>query len=188
MQKLYCYVDESGQDTKSEIFVVVAVVSSKYQYQIRKQLLEVEELAKTHQLKWHKLRNDRRMKYLALILDRKIGSRDVYIGRYQKPIPFFFPMLDLVERAITQAAKGEYTARIYVDGINKKVAKSLTNALRSRGISLRLVKSRRDESEPLIRLADMWAGCIRSAFLNDKDSKSTFRQARERGYLQEVVP
>lgn len=188
MQKLYCYVDETGQDSASEIFIVVAVVSAKNQDQIRKQLLEVEESAKTYKLKWRKLRNDRRLKYLTLVLSRKIASRDVYIGRYQKPIPFFFPLLDVVEKAIKQTAKNEYTAKVYVDGINRKVAKSLTNALRSRGISLRLVKSRRDESEPLIRLADMWAGCVRSAFLNDKDSKNIFKQAKERGYLQEVVP
>jgi len=168
--------------------VVVAVVSAGNQNQIRKQLLKIEELAKTRHLKWHKSRNDRRMKYLTLVPDQKIASHEVYIGRYQKPIPFFFPMLDLVEKAITRAAKGKYTARVYVDGINKKVAKGLTNALRSRGISLGLVKSRRDESEPLIRLADMWAGCARSAFLNNKDSKNTFRQAKESGYLQEIVP
>ncbi len=187
MQKLYCYVDETGQDTKSEIFVVVAVVNDQNQEMLRQQLIEVEGLAKTHQLKWHKLRNDRRLDYLNLILGRKIASRDVYIGRYQKPIPFFFPILDVIERAIKRAAKGEYIAKVYVDGINRKVARSLTNALRSRGISLRLVKSRRDESEPLIRLADMWAGCIRSAFLNNKDSKNIFKQAKERGYLQEVA-
>jgi hypothetical protein len=33
----------------------------------------------------------------------------------------------------------------------------LTNALRTRGVSLELVKDRRDEDEPLIRLADLWA-------------------------------
>jgi len=30
-------------------------------------------------------------------------------------------------------------------------------------VSLEKVRSRRDESEPMIRLADMWAGCIRAA-------------------------
>jgi hypothetical protein len=29
--------------------------------------------------------------------------------------------------------------------------------------SLEKVRGRRDESEPVIRLADMWAGCIRAA-------------------------
>lgn len=188
MQKIYCYVDETGQDIKSEIFVVVAVVSAGDQDQIRKQLLKIEEVVKTRKLKWRKLRNDRRMKYLTLVLNQKIASGEVYIGRYQKPIPFFFPVLDLIEKAITQAVKSKYIAKVYVDGINKKVAKSLTNALRARGISLGLVKNRRDESEPLIRLADMWAGCVRSAFFNNKDSENTFKQAKERGYLQEIVP
>lgn len=58
----------------------------------------------------------------------------------------------------------------YVDGIDKTIAKKLTNILRTRGVRLNLVRSRRDESEPLIRLADMWAGCIRGALLDGKDT------------------
>jgi hypothetical protein len=55
------------------------------------------------------------------------------------------------------------TARVFVDGIDRQKASELTNALRVRGVSLEKVRSRRDESEPMIRLADMWAGCIRAA-------------------------
>ena len=51
----------------------------------------------------------------------------------------------------------------FVDGIDRQKASELTNALRVRGVSLEKVRSRRDESEPIIRLADMWAGCIRAA-------------------------
>jgi len=64
MQKLYCYVDETGQDPKSEVFIVVAVISSNDQAYIRKQLTDIEDIAKTHKLKWHKTRHDRRMRYL----------------------------------------------------------------------------------------------------------------------------
>jgi len=67
MQKLYCYVDETGQDPASEFFIVVAIVLQKEQESIRKKL-------------------------------------------------------------------------------DKYKAKELTNALRTRGISLRMIKSRRDES------------------------------------------
>jgi len=52
---------------------------------------------------------------------------------------------------------------VFVDGIDRQKASELTNALRVRGVSLDKVRSRRDESEPMIRLADMWAGCIRAA-------------------------
>jgi len=155
MRKLYCYVDETGQDTKSEFFIVVAVVSDKDQHRLRRQLSDVEELARTHQLKWHKTEHSRRIKYLSLALERSIAKGSVYIARYQKPIPYFFPMIDVLEKAIKKVARGEYQARVYVDGIDRKKAMELTNALRATGISLRMVKGCRDEAEPIIRLADM---------------------------------
>ena len=84
MKKLYCYVDESGQDAKSEIFVVVAVVTAKDQDIIRKKLIDIEREAKTNKLKWHKTRHDRRLKYLTLVLDRKIETFEEYLKNIDK--------------------------------------------------------------------------------------------------------
>ena len=184
MQKLYCYVDESGQDPKSEVFVVVTIVSAKNQAQMRKELTDIEDMAGTHKLKWHKTHHDRKMRYLALVIERKIAGGDVYTAHYQKPIPYFFPVIDLLEKAIREAAKDSYQARIYIDGIDKKKARELTNALRASGISLRMIKGCRDESEPLIRLADMWAGCLRSALLKNKDAQAMVRRAQKEKYLR----
>ena len=186
MQKLYCYVDETGQDPKSEVFIVVAVISSNDQAYIRKQLTDIEDIAKTHKLKWHKTRHDRRMRYLTLVLDKKVAAGDVYTAHYQKPIPYFFPMIDVLEKAIKEAAKDLYRANIYIDGIDRKKAMELTNALRATGISLRMVKGCRDEAEPIIRLADMWAGCIRSALFGRKDSQDIVKRAKKEGYLREL--
>ncbi len=77
----------------------------------------------------------------------------------------------------------KYTARVYVDGIDLKKAAELTNALRLRGVSLEQVKSRRDESEPLIRLADMWAGCIRGVWKGKAEEQALLERARRRDYL-----
>ena len=186
MQKLYCYFDESGQDAGSEFFVVVVVVSDKDQNVLREQLVGVEKEAKTNMLKWHKTRHDRRCYYLNLLMQRKIATGEVYTAHYKKPLPYFFPMIEIIERAIKKAAKTSYSAKIYVDGSDKAKAKALTNALRIRGISLRMVKGRRDESEPLIRLADMWAGCLRSALLNRQDSKEIIEEAKRKNYLFDI--
>jgi len=62
----------------------------------------------------------------------------------------------------------------------------LTNALRATGISLRMVKGCRDEAEPIIRLADMWAGCIRSALLGRKDTQDVLERAKKEDYLREL--
>lgn len=186
-QKLYVYVDESGQDYASEFFVVVAVVSLKCQEEIKKQLTDIEQTAKTNKKKWHKLRHNNRINYLTLILERKIAAGGVYAAHYKKPIPYFFPIISLIEKAIKKSADDLYRANIYVDGIDKQKAKELTNALRASGISLRMVKSRRDESEPLIRLADMWAGCIRSALLQRKDAQDILKKAKKEKYIRDLT-
>jgi len=40
-----------------------------------------------------------------------------------------------------------------------------------------LIRSRRDESEPLIRLVDRWAGCIRAALLGKREERSILKKA-----------
>ena len=89
-------------------------------------------------------------------------------------------------RAIKAKAAPAYTARIFVDGIDRKKAAELTNALRLHGISLEMVRGRRDESEPIIRLADMWAGCIRGAILGKTEERALLERAMETGYITRI--
>ncbi len=185
-QKLYCYIDETGQDAGSEFFIVVAVVSDREQNLLRSQLLEVESQAKIGQRKWHKSRPERNVQYLKLVIKKEIGKGEVYFGHYKKPIPYFLPMLETLEKAILDKAKGNYKAIVYVDGIDKKKAAELTNALRVRNIKLEFVRSSRDESDPLIRLADRWAGCARAASLDEKEEKEIFKKAERRSYIKKV--
>jgi hypothetical protein len=183
-QKLYCYVDEAGQDTASSVFVVAAVVSGGEQDKMREALMEIERLAGTGHRKWHENRPARRLRYLSLALERGVGYSELFFGSFPKPLPFFFPMLEVVEVAINAVANVPYTTRVVVDGIDRKKAAELTNALRLRGVSLDMVRSRRDESEPIIRLADMWAGCIRAALLGRAEERALFNRAMETSYMR----
>ncbi len=187
MQKLYCYVDESGQDSGSKFFVVVAVVSDADRELLRKQLTDIEQDAGTYALKWHKTTHQRRIEYLTRILNRNIAKGCIYTACYHKPIPYFFPMLELIKKSITAAAREPYRTRIYVDGIDRQKAKEVTNALRAMGISLHFVKSVRDESEPIIRLADMWAGCIRGALLDNGDMRDIVNRAKKCEHIRDVT-
>ena len=186
-QKIYVFVDESGQDDSSKYFIVVSAVSVVDQELLREQLLAVEADAKTNTLKWNKSKHGRRMKYISLVLERKIAYGHVFIGRYRKPVPYFYPIASVIERAIKRVAQEKYVALVHVDGANKQIAIALTNALRANGISLRMVRGKTDQGEVLIRFADMWAGCIRSALLDERDSKIIFERALREGYLVEVT-
>ena len=187
MQKLYCYVDESGQDIKSKSFVVVSVMCGENRDFLRRSLFEIEKFTKSGKKKWHKLRSEKRIEYLKIVLNKKIGKGDVYFGAYKKPIPYYFPIIETIEKSIKNKAKEKYTAIVYIDGIDRRSSIKITNALRIRGVSLKLVKSRRDESEPLIRLADMWAGCIRGALLGNKDNIKILEKAEIEQYLYDIT-
>ncbi len=186
-EKVYVYLDESGQNSASRFFVVVAVVCASFQEELRAQLRDIERSTGTGGKKWHKLRHENRMQYLMLVLERKIVAQSVYTAHYKKPIPFFFPMVAILEKAIKDSVHGAYEAQVYVDGIDVQKGKELTNALRACGISLRAVKGRRDESEPLIRLADMWAGCLRSALLDTPGCKKMVQRAEQEHYFKVVT-
>ncbi len=188
MQKLYCYADEAGQDASSRFFIVVTVVVSQQdQDELKTQLGMIEQRAGTNHKKWHKVRHANRMRYLTLLLERRTATGNVYAAHYPKPIPYFFPFIKVIERAVKGSAQGSYRAQVYVDGIDAKKARELTNALRANGVVLRFVKSRRDESEPLIRLADMWAGCMRSALLGHEDTRAMVERAKRENYLCDLT-
>jgi hypothetical protein len=50
-----------------------------------------------------------------------------------------------------------------------------------------LVKSRGDENEPPIRLAEMWAGCIRAALLGGTEERKLLARALELGRLWKLT-
>ena len=175
-KKLYCYVDETGQDPALSVFIVVAVVSAGDQERLRDGLVAIEEAAGVAQ---HNSKPARRLRYIELALERNLGGGEVFFGSYRKPLPFFLPMLEVVEQAIRAKASASYEARVFVDGIDQKKAAELTNALRLHGVSLGMVRGRRDESEPIIRLADMWAGCIRGAILGRAEERALLERATE---------
>ena len=43
MQKLYCYVDETVQDTKGKLFIVSVIVTEGEREQLARQLEEIEK-------------------------------------------------------------------------------------------------------------------------------------------------
>jgi hypothetical protein len=186
-QKIYIYVDESGQDDASKVFIVVAVgVFGNERDILEKTVIDLEDTMRTGRRKWNHAAHDRRVAFLTAILDRKIAKGNIFFGVYPKPIHYFFPAVEIIEKAVTHMVAKDYIARAYVDGANKTVARALTNALRSRGIATLMAKGKRDENEALIRLADMWAGCARGAFLEKQDAKKLFERAKKEHHLFDI--
>lgn len=179
-QKIYCYVDESGQDEGSETFVVAVVLCRKDPRALGMRLLEMEETSGVGRFKWHGAKRARSHTFLELTMTERSAIICIFAGHYKKPTPYFPPMTETIERAIKAAARGPYRAIVLIDGVDKKKAAEFTRELRAHGTCLDHVRSTRDESEPAIRLADRWAGCMRSALLGDKIAEKLVEDAQKK--------
>ena len=63
-QKLYAYIDESGQDTKGDLFVVSVVVLEKDRDKLLQEIELVETESGKRNIKWHKARPVYRQAYI----------------------------------------------------------------------------------------------------------------------------
>ena len=68
-QKLYCYVDESGQDTEGRFFLVAVVITGKGRDELQQKLEEIERRTRKGRVKWHRSSFSRRVDYIRSILD-----------------------------------------------------------------------------------------------------------------------
>ena len=165
MQKLYCYVDETGQETVGAIFIVSIVVIDKEKDQLLKLCEQLETLSGKHKDKWGATKHDRRMRYLRHIFadDRFKGKLRYSLFRHTRE--YDASSVEAIAKAVLwDKPVKSYTSIIYVDGLSKTKRRDYAVALRRFGIPIRKVMGvAKDESNAFTRLADSIAGFVGDA-------------------------
>ena len=160
MVKLHLFADETGQDTQGLFFLVALVVVASDELEtIRDRVCTLESASgKTH--RWAKSTPKRREAYLAGLPDllkdlpdirwRSFGPGNTYIA--------------WLGRAVAETACGlrPYDAlTVILDGANWEEEEEVKRALRAAGVRWKKCVGKRDEAEPVLRLADSLAGFLR---------------------------
>jgi len=189
MQKLYCYVDETGQDTKGGLFVVAVVVLEEDRDRLFEFCEEAERMSGKGKFKWGKAKHDLRMHYL-----RKIFSDARFKGKLRYSV--FRESTDYDAVTVMGLAKAIYLSKppskykslVYVDGLSRTKRREYSVQLRRLGLRIHQVRGvARDESNALTRLADAIAGFVRDALeTNQGDIRNLFRKAKRDKVLIEV--
>ena len=187
--KLYCYVDENGQDTLGRIFVVSVVAIEKQRDELLAVCEQLEQVSEKRKDKWGAAKHDRRMKYLRCIFadERFKGSL-----RYE----VFYNTRDYDTSTITAIASAvkwneitdKYVAFIYVDGLTKTKRREYGARLRHLGLMVHQVQGiAKDETNALTRLADAIAGFVRDAIDSQSEEiKELFQKAKRDGVIVEI--
>src|SRR5437879_1456328 len=109
-QKLYCYVDESGQDTEGELFLVSVVVSELEQEAFTRELERIEEETGKRKTKWHKSAMGRRIAYIKAILASPIFQRTIFFSHYANSQAYVDLTVLTTAKAILQRVQHSYKA------------------------------------------------------------------------------
>jgi GNAT superfamily N-acetyltransferase len=188
-KKLYCYVDESGQDTRGKLFVVSVVVTAEERDDLTQMLEQIErETGKGHR-KWHKAGKRRRLSYIERVLKLEMLRDRLNFALYYDSTEY----LDLTTRAIVSALENtekvsDYKATILIDALPDAQVHWVGTVLRRSHIRLAKVRGvRLDENNPLIRLADALCGFVRDAFESDEQARELFARAVRLRLIKDVT-
>jgi len=185
-QTIYAFVDETGQDTKGEMFIVSVVVTDEEYERINKALIEIEQRSNKRLDKWRKARFKYRLAYIQAIIANPLLTGAIFFSHYTESQDYFELTVETTARAIQFKAAPMQPATIVVDGLSGQSIDRFKKSLRQRQINTRKVRGVRDESEPIIRLADAVAGFVRDFIEGQAYAAEHYEQAVKSGVLREL--
>lgn len=187
MKKLYCYVDETGQDTKGKIFLVSVVISGKKEKeQFENKLFEIEKRSGKKIAKWTRSKHKYKINYLAEIFSLKIIKKALFYGIFNDTKEYVALTTFTIAQAIYLKTKRDYRATIIIDGLNAKERERVLKGLKIFHIKYRKVRGLKEEASPFLRLADALAGFLRD-YIEGKDyAKKISDKYKVFDFIQEI--
>jgi hypothetical protein len=185
-QKLYAYVDESGQDTRGRIFLVSVVVTGETREALRTKLKAIERASGKHDKKWTRARLAERAAYMQAVIQSSEFVGHISYAYYQDTRSYVDLMILSTAQALHAQGVERPSATIIVDGLDRPERPRFAAGVRKLGIAVRKVRGARDESDELIRLADAVAGFVRDALEGSSAMQALFDQALRHAVIREV--
>src|SRR3989344_928511 len=162
MIKLYCYVDETGQDTAGELFLVAVVLKEAHEVDfLEKRLEEIEAETGKKQLKWKKASNKIKKSYLKEISQLKELKQTVYYSIYRSSKEYSKLTSLTIAKTVLSKGLDSYSVNIIIDGLNNKEREIVRGELKTLRIKYGKIRGMRDQQSVFLRLADAMAGFLR---------------------------
>ena len=186
-QKLYAYVDESGQDTQGKIFIVAVVVIASDRDTARKKLNEIERGSRKFNKKWTKSRPQQRISYMEQVMALK-EMISVYYDVYQNTLDYVDLTILTTARAPGEFTDLPYRATVMIDGLRRAEQNYFSSDLRKLQTGVYKVRGIKDQSDEFIRLADAAAGLIRDDLDGKPQMQKLVRQGKQSSFIKELNP
>lgn len=185
--KLYCYVDETGQDTKGELFLVAVVIKGiAYLSSLETTLEEIEQRTGKKLLKWKKVQKKIKTKYLEELIQIKALKHAVFYATYQASKEYSKLTSLTIAKAVLAKESTNYTVTVIIDGLNDKERDIVRDELKKLKIKYRKIRGMKDEQSAFLRLADAMAGFLREVYEGEEYAKQFIKRFEKAGIVTEA--
>jgi len=186
LQKIYCFVDETGQDTKGRLFLVSVVITGQNLEELEKILLAIEKRSGKDQHKWMRASFKRQLAYMEEVINRPVFKNKIYFSQFKNSKRYQDLTIQATAKAVLDKTVNYYEAIILIDALGKTQRHVVAAGLRHFGVKIKNVKGLSDQSSPLIRLADAVAGFVRACLDGHTKFLPLYNKARQNGIIKEV--
>lgn len=186
-KRFYCYVDETGQDTKGKFFLVTVVLKEQaHLAPFLAKLEKLEKATKKNLLKWTKTSFVVRKNYLRQLATITELSGAIFYSTYHETKEYT-PLISLtIAKAVLAEKEDNYTVTIIIDGLKKKEMEEVRKELKKLKIHYRKIRGMKDEQSVFLRLADAIAGFLRDYIEKQPYAKMLLKKFKEAKILTEV--
>ncbi len=187
-QKLYCYADETGQDTVGDFFLVATTIfDARRQDELRRLLLKFEMASGKGEQKWTRATHSNRIAYIRNVLRNPAFFGALYFSLHGETVAYDDLMILSITKAIeAHVASREYAVVIVIDGLQRAEKMKYAKTLRRFGVKFRKIRGVNDKNDPFIRLADALAGFVRDAKAGDLALQKLYERALRKGVIRKI--
>ncbi|MBI4600374.1 MAG: hypothetical protein HY721_00295 [Planctomycetes bacterium] len=183
--KLFCYVDETGQDSRAQLFIVSVVLTAAQRDTLRRELARIEKISGKGRVKWVEAKHTARLAYIQDVVSTPAFQGTFKYAAYRHVTQYFGPTVLTVARAVTLAAVPNAKTTVFVDGLPKSMTHRFATQLRHLGIRTEKVRGvRREQADSLMCLADALCGFVRAALAGQQPFTDLLTQATQAGYVE----
>ncbi|MEK9143342.1 MAG: DUF3800 domain-containing protein [Patescibacteria group bacterium] len=185
--KLYCFVDETGQDTKGTFFLVVVVLKdSKTLDQLEQRLIAAEEFSGKRKQKWNKSHHAAKQQYLNALTHEKTLKESIYYSQYRETKAYVLFTALTIAKAVLAQRNNDYTVTVIIDGLNDKERDLVRTELKKLDIKYRKIRGMGDEQSAFLRLADAMAGFLRDSIEGESYTVGLMPRFIQKGIIVEI--
>lgn len=186
-QKLYCFVDETGQDTSGQFFLVAIVLKEMSQLEdLERKLIKVEQISGKKQAKWKKITRNVKRIFLDELLKIKMLKDSIFYSIYESTKEYTLLTSFTVAKAILAKERGEYTVAVIIDGLNDRERDLVRNELKKLKIKYNKIRGMKDEQNVFLRLSDAMAGFLREVYGREEYALNFMKKFKREKIIEEA--